>query len=172
MAEQTTSKATGWKKWLREIAFFSVLLTGVTVAADLWRSQSVPDDVPFTLKATDIHGQPVDLAALSQDQPVLVYYWATWCGVCRFVTPSVNWLSQYYPTVGISLSSGPDEKLQRYFEHKALDFPNVNDPNNVLGRQWGVAFTPTIFIVRDGKVESITSGITTPMGMLARLWLA
>lgn len=172
MSEQHKRRAGKWKKWLREILFFTVLLTVVSVGVDLWRSQSVPDDTPFTLKAPDIQGEPVDIVALSKEQPVIVYFWATWCGVCRFVTPSVNWLSQYYPTVGISLTSGSDQKLQQYFANKGLDFQNVNDEKNVLGREWGVAFTPTVFIVRDGKVTFITSGITTPPGLLARLWLS
>ncbi|KDM93493.1 protein disulfide oxidoreductase [Photobacterium galatheae] len=172
MTEHKVTTSVRWKKWLREGVVFLVLLTVVSVGVDLWRSQSVPDNNPFTLKAVDINGQEVDVAALSQEQPVIVYFWATWCGVCRFVTPSVDWLSQYYPTVGISLTSGTDEKLQQYFQHNGLDFSNVNDPRHVLGREWGVSFTPTIFIVRHGKVESVTSGFTTPVGILARLWLS
>jgi len=33
---------------------------------------------------------------LKADQPVLVYFWASWCGPCRLVSPSVNWVADTY----------------------------------------------------------------------------
>ncbi len=30
------------------------------------------------------------------DKPVLVYFWATWCGPCRLVSPSINAVAETY----------------------------------------------------------------------------
>ncbi|MCT7948365.1 thioredoxin [Ancylothrix sp. C2] len=29
-------------------------------------------------------------------KPVLVYFWADWCGPCRLVSPSINWVAETY----------------------------------------------------------------------------
>ena len=31
-----------------------------------------------------------------EPKPVLVYFWATWCGPCRLVSPSINWVADNY----------------------------------------------------------------------------
>lgn len=33
---------------------------------------------------------------LSADVPVLVYLWASWCGPCRLVSPSIDWVAKNY----------------------------------------------------------------------------
>lgn len=30
------------------------------------------------------------------DETVFVYFWASWCGPCRLVSPSINWVAQTY----------------------------------------------------------------------------
>jgi thioredoxin 1 len=33
---------------------------------------------------------------LQADKPVLVYLWAAWCGPCRLVSPSIDWIATNY----------------------------------------------------------------------------
>ncbi|NEO99880.1 MAG: thioredoxin [Symploca sp. SIO2E9] len=37
-----------------------------------------------------------EIEVLEAQQPVLVYFWAPWCGPCRLVSPSVDWVADTY----------------------------------------------------------------------------
>ncbi|WP_217522241.1 protein disulfide oxidoreductase [Vibrio metschnikovii] len=156
----------------REWLMIGLLLIVVSVAIDQWRSQQMPERNEFSLQAVDLQGQSIDIQAMSAEKPMVIYFWASWCNICRFVTPTVNWLSQYYPTLGIALSSGSDDQIRRYLAYHDIEFPQLNDPRSQIGQDWHIRYTPTIMIVHQGKIEFITSGLTTPWGLLARLWLA
>ncbi|MGG5840505.1 redoxin domain-containing protein, partial [Huaxiibacter chinensis] len=94
-----------------------------------------------------------DIAALSQDRPLLIYVWATWCSICRFTTPSVDKLAKEGGNVvSIALRSGDDAKLARWVEKKQLSMPVINDKNGALSQQWQVSVTPTLIMVSKGEV--------------------
>lgn len=157
--------------WLKEISKFLLFAIVITTAIDLYRAQDVPTEMAPDLVTVDGKGNPVDVIEMSYQTPVVIYFWATWCPVCKFVSPTVDWVSQYYPVVAVSGASGTDLRVEAFKQKHDYQFTNVNDENSQLFKQWGISVTPTIFIVRDGKIESITTGITTPPGLLARLWL-
>jgi thioredoxin 1 len=45
---------------------------------------------------TVINDAQFDREVLKAELPVLVYLWATWCGPCRLVAPSVDWIAANY----------------------------------------------------------------------------
>ncbi|NOH78287.1 protein disulfide oxidoreductase [Vibrio sp. RE86] len=158
-------------KWVKELSLYLVLAIVITTAVDIYRSQSVPIESAPDLLGYDTNGEVIDVIEMSHQSPVVVYFWATWCPACKFVSPTVDWVSQYYPVVAVSGASGPIERVEAFKQSHDYQFTNVNDENSQLFREWGISVTPTIFIVKDGKIESVTTGITTPPGLLARLWL-
>ncbi|MGF1695234.1 protein disulfide oxidoreductase [Vibrio lamellibrachiae] len=161
-----------WKYWLKEVLMYVVVITVVSIGVDYWRAQDMPNDVPSPIQALSLDGEYIDVIEMSKEKPVVVYFWATWCGACKFVTPTINRLGDSYHVVGISGTSGEDRRVSRYLEAHGYDFSNINDNRNSIFREWGVTVTPTIVIIRNGEVKSITTGITTPPGLYARLWLA
>jgi len=102
----------------------------------------------------------------------LLYFWASWCPVCKPVSPAVDALRDDYPVVTVALSSGSRARVLAFARERDLGFRIVNDTDGDIARAWNVRGTPTIAVLYQGRVTSMTSGITTPPGISLRLWLA
>lgn len=165
----TNSNNRAGKKVAKGLLYLLIIMVVVT-AVDVWRSKDLPTDIAALGTLTTLDGEVMDLEALSQEQPVLVYVWATWCGVCRIVSPMVEWVGA--PVVSIALASGHDAKVAGYVRDKGYDFSVVNDADHRLGQTLGISVTPTLMVAHNGKLRFATAGITTLPGMYARLWLA
>ena len=115
----------------------------------------------------------VSLAAMSHERPLLLYVWATWCGVCRYTTPSVAALANDGGNVmTVALRSGDNAALARWLAHKKMALPTINDASGQLSQRWEVQVTPTLVVISRGEVKSVTTGWTSGWGMRLRLWLA
>lgn len=159
-------------RWIKEILTFILIITVLSIAIDAWRSRGMPSTNIPSLSMTTLEGDWVDIKKMSYDKPVLLYFWATWCPVCDFVSPSVNWLSKSHQVMSVAITSGNDKRLGQFMAYKEYNFPVINDPTSTLGQAWGVAATPSIVIIKNGEISSITTGFTTPMGMWLRLHLS
>ncbi|MRI33544.1 protein disulfide oxidoreductase [Endozoicomonas sp. OPT23] len=158
------------KRILKEIVvtltFAAVFMTGY----NLYLQKDMPSSEAPALMTTDINGQLVDLRQSSSEKPVLLYFWATWCHVCSWTSPAISDLSEDYEVVTVALASGRDQKVAAYAKSNKLKFPIINDDSGQLSSQWQVSVTPSIFIIKDGEIKSITTGFTTKAGLLTRLW--
>ena len=170
--EKTEKRKKSLGKWFSEIAVYLLLLVTVGWGIDFWRVQSIVSGQAPELVTESVQGEQIDLLALSQEKPVLVYFWATWCVVCSSVSPSVAFMSDNYPVVTISLRSGEVARVSKYLQAKEYGFTVINDAKGDISKIWGVSITPTIFIVDKGEIKSVTTGFTSPLGMWLRLLMA
>ena len=161
-----------WGSRLRSLAVYVLLALALGWGVDIWRAQSIASGKAPELVTTSVQGDKVDLIAMSQDKPVLVYFWATWCSVCSTVSPSVDFVSGQMQVVTVALNSGENKRIQQYLGAKNYDFTVVNDPKGEIGREWGISLTPTIIVISKGEVASVTTGFTSPFGMWVRMLLS
>lgn len=160
------------KRWSKELAVLVLLVAVVSLGMDWLRSPQAPPDWSDTPLQT-LTGETVSLQAMSQNKPLLIYFWATWCGVCKFTSPSVNQLAQEGENVlTVALRSGDTPQLERWLSKKGYQLPVVNDSSGQLSAQWQVSVTPTLVILYQGKMVQHTSGWSSYWGMKLRLWLA
>lgn len=159
-------------RWSKETLKFIVIITLFSIAIDYWRGRDRPSQIIPELTISSIKGDWIDIEKMSHQAPVLVYFWATWCPICEVVSPSVNWLSDTHQVVSIAITSGENQRLQQYMSHKDYDFDVVNDQTGSISKQWAVTATPSMFIVKNGEISSMTTGATTPMGLWLRLFFA
>ncbi|WP_158075267.1 protein disulfide oxidoreductase [Salinivibrio siamensis] len=159
------------KRGARDLCWLTVFVLISSTTVDWWRSRDIDTSEVPVASMRLLDGRQQDLVAMSQHEPVLVYVWATWCGVCRFVTPSVDWLSGHAQVVSIALRSGSNKHIAGYLAHHGYDFPVVNDQSGALSNAFAVKVTPTVMVVEQGEITSITTGFTTPFGLWLRLVL-
>ncbi|TIN52415.1 MAG: protein disulfide oxidoreductase [Mesorhizobium sp.] len=160
------------RRWAREGIILILLTLAVMWGVDQYRKPSLPASFSAT-PMQSIDGNIHDIAALSQERPLLIYVWATWCSICRYTTPAVDKLAKEGGNVvSVAMRSGDNAKLARWAEKKNLSMPVINDASGALSQQWQVSVTTTLVIVSKGDVVSATTGWTSYWGLKIRMWWA
>ncbi|WP_017346064.1 protein disulfide oxidoreductase [Pantoea sp. A4] len=160
------------KRLLREGVLLLLLLASILWGLDLWRAPKLTDQM-LTQSLMDMNGESLSLQAISQQQPVLIYVWATWCGVCKLTTPTVAALSaEGVPVLSVALRSGDDDRVTEWMRKKTLPQPGLNDERGELAQHWGINVTPTFVVIYRGEVKSVTTGWSSRWGLQLRMWLA
>lgn len=143
----------------------------IYVIINLWRSPDMPNHPNLIYQNNQ--GQVVDVVALSHDEPVLLYFWGSWCGVCRTTSPNVQALhSGGHQVLTVAVSSGNNHELLTYMKGHGYDFYTINDEEGQIFRAWQGQVTPSFVILSDGKMTQSFTGIAPLWLLKLRLWWA
>lgn len=97
-------------------------------------------------------------------QPVLLNFWATWCGPCRLDTPEIVRVAATNTDLVVLVINVQEtiEQIQPFAEEFQMTLPVVRDTDGKLCNLYEVRGMPTsVFIDPEGKIFTIWTGTLT-----------
>jgi thioredoxin 1 len=102
--------------------------------------------------ADNVTEQTFDEAVLKSDKPVLVDFWAEWCGPCHAIAPVLDQIAE---------------------ERSELKVVKLNiDEQPAVAQRYGVMSIPTLILFKDGEPQAAAVGAMPKSMLEERLGLA
>ena len=98
------------------------------------------------MSVIELHEGNFDEEVLKSSKPVLIDFWASWCGPCKMMSPVIDEIAT---------------------EHGELKVCKVNvDQEQGLAMRFGVQSIPTFLVFKDGKLANQTLGAQPKQNIL------
>ena len=101
------------------------------------------------MSAMHINNRNFHEEVMNSEKPVLVDFWASWCGPCRMVGPIIDEIAAEHP------------------EYKVVKI-NVDEEPELAGR-FQVVSIPTLMVVKNGRIISQSAGARPKNQILAMM---
>jgi peroxiredoxin len=120
---------------------------------------------PDFMLTNAITGEQVSLSTYLGKQPVVLFFWATWCPFCKNEIPYLQAVYQKYQADGLvvlAIDADPTDSLTSVIQtinQYGMTFPVLMDQSGEIGQQYAIEAVPYhIFIGRTGRIVSAAEG--------------
>ena len=100
--------------------------------------------------AVEITDANFDELVMKSDKPVMVDFWAEWCGPCRMVGPII-------------------EELAKEYDGKVIVGKLDVDANPEVSMKYQIRSIPTILILKDGEIIHKHVGVATKQSLVQKI---
>ena len=162
----------GRQKVARSLASWLAVLAAVVVMQMLLTRGLQDHGLPPELRGLTVEGE--QFAGLDAvPKPALIYFWASWCGICKAMQGTVAGLAAELPVITVATQSGGRAEVANNQQQSHFMVPTLLDEDGELAMNYGLRGVPAFFILgRDGEIRFATTGLTSIWGLRLRLWLA
>jgi len=139
------------KKYLKDILFIIVAVFILSNVISYFKKPDIDD---------------IDTSLISKYQnnskPLLVYFWAPWCSVCKLQKPNIKTISKYFDVLSIAVSET---------KPKDIGLKTLHDKDSSIAKAFKVSGFPTIFIFDSNKkIRFIDIGYTSTISLAFKMW--
>ena len=153
---------------LRIVMLISVVVSGLVMAG--CSAGSAPAQAPQVgslapdFQLQELNGQLVSLSNL-RGKPVLLNFWASWCGPCRFEMPFIQeifedreWADKGLAILAINIGES-HATVKEFMEGGELSFPVLLDTSKNVALEYNIRGIPaTFFIDKNGIIQDMKIG--------------
>lgn len=158
-------------RW-RSLVIYLLLFVGIYQGIQLWKGRDAPSGPAPELAGVTLEGEVLSLQEM-RGQPVLLHFWASWCGVCRLEQDTIDALARDHAVITVMTRSGEWQDAQAYVAEQGIQAPVILDPEGKLADAYGVRGVPATYVIdAAGNIKDVEIGYSTEPGLRARLWWA
>ena len=157
--------------WVKQHGIWLVLV-GLLAGMGFFQTRGLVSGAPPAIQGNSLDGKAFDLTHLS-GRPSIIYFWASWCAVCKAMQGNVQAVATDHPIITLALKSGDAAEVREYMRKEKFSVPVILDESGEMAQRYGIRGVPTVFFLdAGGNISFTASGYTSEAGLRFRLWLA
>ncbi|MBS4068300.1 MULTISPECIES: thioredoxin-like domain-containing protein [unclassified Sulfurimonas] len=157
-------------KYAKELILFFIIMSIFANILSFCRSSDLNKDRLNLSSVTLLNNQSF---TLPKNEPILIYFWGTWCPVCKMQSKDIETVSKKFNVLSIAVKSGSNIEIEEYLKSQNLSFRVFNDQYSSMAQKFRISIFPTIIIFdKDGNEIFSDVGYTTIFGLWLRMWWA
>ncbi len=147
-------------KRLQRLVLAGLLCAGCSLEGPAWQALPEPIAAPhFQLQS--LKGGVLSLESL-RGQVVVMEFWATWCGPCRYTMPSLDLMQKRFAGKGVKvlmINVGENKSKVKAYIKDRFQSTILLDQQDRVAQQYGITAFPSLFIIdQEGMIRYAKRG--------------